>query len=134
MQQENVKATDLGVKLLDTVVGSSLEKDIFLQGINGSPTIQSVAPRFWTPKPISKNDLIRRIADIARLSHSTALHRAGALLSWQQELCSRQVELFPQEKTSRKEQSGSRRLAQLPLSVQGSPADPPKTAAKIEKK
>lgn len=134
MQQENVKATDLGVKLLDTVVGSSLEKDIFLQGINGSPTIQSVAPEILDSKPISKNDLTRRIADIARLSHSTALHRAGALLSWQQELCSRQVELFPQEKTSRKEQSGSRRLAQLPLSVQGSPADPPKTAAKIEKK
>ena len=44
--KNHVKATDLGVKAPRYCRWFIFEKDIFLQGINGSPTIQSVARDF----------------------------------------------------------------------------------------
>jgi hypothetical protein len=94
-EKEGFVLTAAGKSLLATKTKSERERVTWLSIVEGTPVMASLAPDLFDLVPPSRDQLAERITRAADISRSTALRRAGAMLSWRRRLQSRQLELFP---------------------------------------
>lgn len=85
-----------GKALLATKQDSERERRTWLDIVNASTIVGTIAPDLFADAGPSRDDLAARIAQVADVSASTAARRAATLLSWRRRLQSRQLELFPE--------------------------------------
>jgi hypothetical protein len=94
-QDQGFVLTGRGKSLLATKQASERERRLWLTIVSECPSIQALAPDLFSEVAPTREQLATRIVHATDMSSSTALRRAGGLLSWRRRLQSRQLSLFP---------------------------------------
>jgi hypothetical protein len=95
-QKDGFALSARGRTLLDTRPTSERERVTWRHIVEESPLLSALAPDLFATVAPTRDQLADRMLDATAISRSTALRRAGALLSWRRRLQSRQLELFPE--------------------------------------
>jgi predicted ATPase len=86
--------TELGKHLAHSMPGSEEERSALQKAITESHVLKVIAPGLLTDKPLTKDQIAKRIIDKTGLGEGTALHRAAMIFKWRRALNTKQVRLF----------------------------------------